>query len=289
MRSFASGLGLAILLMAGGLVGNGAVMAGDLAAYQRALEESRKDIIAENPAAAIARLDQLLADEEVPGELMALAFFYRGVAHDKRRDPNATLSDMKNALWFNILPQQLQAQALVRQATAYARLGRRDDAVAAVREARRLAPTDEQIRLAAAALEGKLPTPEETASIDPNKSVVTKNQERVPTPSDNPLNGITAAAPMSVATKMTQPDAPADRGGIQLGALPNQQTAEAEWARISRANADLLATLQPRYEQSPGGGGLIRLRAGPVSSYGESEALCAKLRGRGQDCFPVAR
>ena len=73
---------------------------------------------------------------------------------------------------------------------------------------------------------------------------------------------------------------------IQLGAVRAADLADKEWARIQKANADLLGALKPdivRVELE-GKGVFWRVRAAPLSEQAARQ-LCAELTARSQGCI----
>lgn len=225
------------------------------AAIAQAIGGARAHIDAGQYAEAIRLLRPAIEDEELPPELMAEGFFYRGVARLELDRLVAAMSDFANALWLQALPMTLEAQAHVHRARAYARLGRNPEARDDLMQAMRIAPNDPLVAAAtqtsgfAAPESGEQPTgalPKASASVEGGYSV-------------------------------------------QLGALVDMASARQEWDRLLVSHEDLLAGLAPRYEETPSSSSrLIRLRAGPLATLQASENLCARLRNRGQDCFAVA-
>ncbi len=73
---------------------------------------------------------------------------------------------------------------------------------------------------------------------------------------------------------------------IQLGAFPDKEQTRSEWARIYRANEDIL-TGRALVVQSTISGGrrFFRLRAGPFKDRIEAQNVCRALQARGQDCL----
>ncbi|MFQ5567057.1 MAG: SPOR domain-containing protein [Paracoccaceae bacterium] len=80
--------------------------------------------------------------------------------------------------------------------------------------------------------------------------------------------------------------ASASRVQIQLGAFPDRDLTESEWARIYRANEDIL-TGRALVVQSTISGGrrFFRLRAGPFRDRIEAQNVCRALQARGVDCL----
>lgn len=98
-----------------------------------------------------------------------------------------------------------------------------------------------------------------------------------------------AVAPAAPATPPAATTAPATGGAvIQFAALKDEAAAKQAWARISKANSDLLAGLKPIIlPVQVNGATLYRLRAGPFASKDAAAAICAKLKQRNQDCNVV--
>jgi hypothetical protein len=76
----------------------------------------------------------------------------------------------------------------------------------------------------------------------------------------------------------------------QLGAVRAADQAEREWARIAKANADLLGGLKPDIMRVdlPGKGTFWRVRAAPLSEQAARQ-LCAELASRSQGCIVARR
>lgn len=75
---------------------------------------------------------------------------------------------------------------------------------------------------------------------------------------------------------------------IQLLAAGRRELATEAWSRLQRDNADLLGGLQPTIvEPEPTVSTLFRLRAGPLATVREAQAVCASLVRRKVDCIVV--
>lgn len=75
---------------------------------------------------------------------------------------------------------------------------------------------------------------------------------------------------------------------IQLLAAGRRELATEAWSRLQRDNADLLGSLQPTIvEPEPTVSTLFRLRAGPLATVREAQAVCASLVRRKVDCIVV--
>ncbi len=73
---------------------------------------------------------------------------------------------------------------------------------------------------------------------------------------------------------------------IQLGAFPNLDLTKPEWARIYRANEDILSGRALVVQSTISGGRrFFRLRAGPFRDRIEAQNVCRALQARGQDCL----
>ena len=223
-------------------------------------------------------LTPVISDASTPTELMALAFFFRGVANDRLKEPQAALADLGNALWFGNLPEPLKAQAHVRRASSMMQLGRTEDARLEVEMAQKLSPSDPAIAQAAEAI-GRETTHQAAAA--PQTSQIAKSEDRITPLTDEPLS----VAPSIETTAALPKNTPKPTGfGIQLAAVGDKSAAENEWQRIISTYGDLLDGLEARYLKR---GNLTKLQVGPLPSYQASVALCTKLQQRGQDCFAV--
>ena len=106
----------------------------------------------------------------------------------------------------------------------------------------------------------------------------------VPRPADPALRVLEQqrAGQGSPATR-TEPDL-----AVQLVAVARREQAVEAWTRLQRGNADLLGRLQPIIvEPERRVSTLYRLRAGPVASPREAQALCASPVRRRVDCIVV--
>ncbi len=73
---------------------------------------------------------------------------------------------------------------------------------------------------------------------------------------------------------------------IQLGAFPDRARTKSEWARIYRANEDILSGRALVVQSTISGGRrFFRLRAGPFKDRVEAQNVCRALQARGQDCL----
>ena len=245
------------------------------AEIRAAIEAGRGRIDAGQYAAAADILRRTVEDERVPPKLMAQGFLYRGIARVELGRLVAALSDFGNALWLDTLTPPLRAQAHLHRARAYARLARNSEARADLIEATRLAPDDPGILAAVRASGFTSPAREVTAG---------------PIPKPVPERSGAASDPTLQAGAAVIADPPATGFAVQLAALADLASARAEWQRVLARHGDLLAGIEPRYEQVVAADRrLVRLRAGPMATLDASRSLCARLQAREQDCFAVER
>jgi len=271
-------------------------------AQDRALIERGRTQLKDNKfAAAAATLTRVVENEKVPPEWMAIAFFYRGIANRMNRQPEAAIADFVNAVWFNLLPDAIVAQAYFHRAHAYATLGKFNEALADFDRAQEMAPNEKRIAEARKAVEAMAQS-DVTGTLsgqapqqdDQNSSADVSGL--APSPFPNRPPSVVPAPPReanaSDAAAATTSSGPATTAGvqIQLGALANRALAESTWTRVSEQNRDLLGRLQPAYEEiTKDGQRITRLRAGPAQSLAEARALCSALNRRGQDCIVIPR
>lgn len=123
-------------------------------------------------------------------------------------------------------------------------------------------------------------------------------QQVAPPPAAAPAPAATApaataapAAPPVAAPAAVRPATPANAGRIQvqIGALPNEESARAEWDRLARRAPELLGDRRPsvtRFErdgQSP----LFRLRTGMFPDADAARTFCESLRSKGANCTVI--
>jgi cell division septation protein DedD len=97
------------------------------------------------------------------------------------------------------------------------------------------------------------------------------------------------SAPSAVASLPPSTSGAAGSFRVQLGAVRSQDAAQKEWARIQKANNDLLGKLGLAVSQANLGdrGTFYRIQAGPVSDQTAANDLCAKLKARNVSCIIV--
>ena len=95
-----------------------------------------------------------------------------------------------------------------------------------------------------------------------------------------------AAAPAAPAAARTAPPANTGRIQVQIGALPTEEAARAEWERLVRRAPELLGDRRPtvaRFERE-GQTPLFRLRTGMFADADAARTFCESLRSKGGNC-----
>ena len=107
-------------------------------------------------------------------------------------------------------------------------------------------------------------------------------------PAAEPKASAQAKPPAAPRITMVAPE-PAAGGKIQvrLGSLRSPDAAREEWARLKRANADLLGNLKANAVRTDLGekGIYYRIEAGPFADAAAAERLCAELKRRNHGCL----
>ena len=95
------------------------------------------------------------------------------------------------------------------------------------------------------------------------------------------------SSPVATTSGEQVPPALAGRGWfVQLGAVSSTSAAQAEWTRLKRAQADLLASLSANAVRVERGGGVIyRIEAGPLADGAAASQLCRSLQQRHVACI----
>ena len=108
-------------------------------------------------------------------------------------------------------------------------------------------------------------------------------QQAAPPPAAAP------SAPSAVASLPPKAAGAASSFRVQLGAVRSRDAAQKEWARIQKANGDLLGKLGLTVSQANLGdrGTFYRIQAGPVGDQAAASDLCAKLKARNVSCIIV--
>ena len=76
---------------------------------------------------------------------------------------------------------------------------------------------------------------------------------------------------------------------VQIASLRSEQAARDQWARLQKAQGDLVGALAPHVQRADLGarGVFFRLQAGPLADVAAAKALCAKLQQRKLGCLLV--
>lgn len=107
-------------------------------------------------------------------------------------------------------------------------------------------------------------------------------------PTDLPRRVASARAEAAAEADTLSRRAAASPFQLQLGAYLSEDLTRAEWARISRAHAELLNNRALAIQTTLSGGKTYyRLRVGPFEGLAEAASVCEALRARGQDCIPA--
>ena len=96
-------------------------------------------------------------------------------------------------------------------------------------------------------------------------------------------------APAEAAPASAPAEQPAATGGarIQLAAVKSEAAAQKEWARLQKANPDLLGGLSLHVERFNKTASEVyyRIQAGPLADKAAAKQLCAKLKQNNQACI----
>ena len=126
-----------------------------------------------------------------------------------------------------------------------------------------------------------LPTPQPVVSAPP---VASPAAPLAIAPPSSP-----AAPPPAAQANKPVPVTALSSGGvrIQLGALPDQASADKAWKRYKAANADVLGNASPTVTTfTPEGKATVyRLQAGPFADLASAKHACETLRSRRVDCI----
>lgn len=100
-----------------------------------------------------------------------------------------------------------------------------------------------------------------------------------------PAPAATQKPPAAVEAQPASPPAATGRQMVQLAALPTEQAANEEWARLDKRLGDLLHGRQPVIERADVSGRTWwRVRTGGFTDAAEAKAFCEKVRGKGAGC-----
>ena len=142
-----------------------------------------------------------------------------------------------------------------------------------------LAPTDEELEVAAAAGPRPMNRPRNLvvarAKVEPVAARVKPKPAEAAAP---------AAAPAAREVATARPGARM----VQLGAYDSEELTRAAWSRLVKANPDLLSSKNLYVERSTSNARVFyRLRVAGFENTEQTRVMCESLRGRGIDCIPV--
>ena len=104
----------------------------------------------------------------------------------------------------------------------------------------------------------------------------------VPAPRDG---GATAALPPGPPKPSARPAQEAvTEVFVQLGAFGTDAAAREAWETLKKRHGDLLGRMDAEFSS---GDGVVRVRAGPVSTPALAQLVCEQLKARNVDCFIV--
>ncbi len=209
--------------------------------------------------------------------------------------------------WIRLAAQQGFPDAVKAEQTVESQMSMQEIARGKEREAAIVKESDDTVAAAAAEHSSRpeqQPVAPQTEQVAEAAPVSTPASEWVP-----PDERGTAAAPARPARVQTAPvreatppppppsaeragaDTALSGFGIQLASLRSEDAAEAMWASVTAAHPDLLGGLKRFVERADLGekGVYYRLQAGTLASYGDAQALCAKLKDSGVGCLPLRR
>lgn len=136
------------------------------------------------------------------------------------------------------------------------------------------------------------PAPSPAPATPPSALAQAPAQPLQPPQPASPQAAAQAAAAQTAAAQAAsvQPPRPAGRVQVQLGALPTEEAARAEWDRLSRRAPELLAGRSPqiaRLDRGEGQAPLFRLRTGGLADQDAAAAFCEQIRARSGACAVV--
>lgn len=135
--------------------------------------------------------------------------------------------------------------------------------------------------------------PSATATSEAAAPVAPATSEAAPVPAEEPTQTATAETPAPAeaapAAEPAPAAAPATGGSarIQLAAVKSEAAAQKEWARLQKANPDLLGGLSLHVERFNKTASEVyyRIQAGPLADKAAAKQLCAKLKQKDQACL----
>ena len=104
----------------------------------------------------------------------------------------------------------------------------------------------------------------------------------VPAPRDG--SAVAAAPPAPRRPPPGPVQEAADEVSVQLGAFSTNAAAREAWEALKKSHGDLLGRMEAQFVA---GGGVVRVRAGPVSTPALAQLVCEQLKARNVDCLIV--
>ena len=104
----------------------------------------------------------------------------------------------------------------------------------------------------------------------------------VPAPRDGSAVAAAPPAPQRPAPGPVQEEA--DEVSVQLGAFGSAAAAREAWEALKQRHGDLLGRMDAQFVA---GEGVVRVRAGPVSTPPLAQLVCEQLKARNVDCLIV--
>ena len=105
-----------------------------------------------------------------------------------------------------------------------------------------------------------------------------------------PAAPLAPPVPQAAATATPAPARPLGRVQVQLGALPTEDAARAEWNRLAARMPELFQGRSPqvvRLDRGEGQTPLFRLRTGGLADQDAASSFCEQVRARGGACVPI--
>ena len=111
-------------------------------------------------------------------------------------------------------------------------------------------------------------------------------RKAAPMPVPAPRDGsATASAPPVPRPQSSRPEPEAaSEVFVQLGAFGTDAAAREAWRALKKRHGDLLGRMDTDFVP---GSGMVRVRAGPVSTPALAQIVCEQLKARNVDCFIV--
>jgi hypothetical protein len=105
-----------------------------------------------------------------------------------------------------------------------------------------------------------------------------------------PATPLAPPVPQASASAAPPPARPVGRVQVQLGALPTEEAARAEWNRLAARMPELFQGRSPqvvRLDRGEGQTPLFRLRTGGLADQDAATSFCEQVRARGGACVPI--